>query len=89
MRYRCRHRGLVVNGVRLVIRLDAGHDVNGNPRRLLVADLGRESQMVIDEGYGGTGVKRIESTFGLASYNGFTLAITPRQYRDLLKLARS
>ncbi len=77
-----------MNGVTHVIRLSAGHDANGNPRRLLVADLGTDWERIVDEGYLGTSTARIESAFGVASFTGYTLDITPRQYRDLLKLAR-
>jgi hypothetical protein len=41
-----------------VIRLNAGHDRNGNPRRLYVVIDGTTITDVIDEGYEGTGALR-------------------------------
>lgn len=71
--------------MKIAIRLNAGNDVNGNPRRVFVV----LDPMVgvidaIDEGYEGEAELRkryrISSTADLDT--------TPRQYRELVKRAR-
>lgn len=72
-----------------VVRLRTTNDSNGNPRRLLVADLGSDREAVVEEGYNGDGLRFIARAFGeFAHYNGTTIDITPGQYRTLLKQAR-
>lgn len=64
------------------IKLNAGNDRNGNPRRVFVV-LNEENVVeAIDEGYGG------DSEL-MAKYPGinvvFYAEISPREYRSLLK----
>ncbi|HEY5606258.1 MAG TPA: hypothetical protein VIL45_07045 [Thermoplasmata archaeon] len=74
-----------------IIRLDAGHDRNGNPRRcyLLLSGEG-EILAVANEGYRGSGA--IPDSWNLPSGHrrtiGVTLATTPAEYRELVKLPR-
>lgn len=73
----------------IFLHLDAGHDVNGNPRRLyVVLDQQANVVEVIDEGYEGRGALRKyapKTTRGLPIVEFET---TPRQYRELLKQQR-
>jgi hypothetical protein len=68
--------------VKVVIRLDAGHDRNGNPRRVFVV-LNEHSDIVAayDEEYRGKGALPEE----LRGVNYPTLATTPGEYRQLVK----
>ncbi len=67
----------------IVIRLDAGHDRNGNPRRVFVALDARGNIIGCeDEGYSGEAValKRWPR-----ANMGPTFATTPAAYRELVK----
>lgn len=67
-----------------MIRLDAGHDKNGNPRRIFVA-LGPNSDIVgaWDEGYAGYAAVPVE--YRTMSPHAPTFATTPGEYRSLRK----
>lgn len=68
-----------------IIRLDAGHDANGNPRRCYVVFTATmDIRAVYDEGYSGTYAvpKRLRRA---ASY-ARTFQTTPSEYRDLLRV---
>jgi hypothetical protein len=68
------------------IRLDAGNDSNGNPRRLFVVFDSRGNTCdVIDEGYSGYG--EVRKHYRTAADLG-TYKTTPAQYRELLKEKR-
>jgi hypothetical protein len=68
-----------------VIRLDAGHDRNGNPRRVFVA-LDDHGNIIgcEDEGYSGNAAAK--KRWPRAKW-GPTFATTPGEYRSLVKLA--
>jgi hypothetical protein len=77
----------------VVLRLSAGHDNSGNPRRLyVVMHPIRGILVAIDEGYSGEGA--IEEAYGPAIYAALskhlvgTIDTTPAQYRQLLKAKR-
>ena len=71
----------------LVLHLAAPNDTNGNPRRLFVV-LSREGETLatIDEGYLGSAAWRGRFPNGTES---LYVGITPREYRDRLRGARS
>lgn len=66
-----------------VIRLNAGNDVNGNPRRVFI-QLSSKGLILDawDEDY--LGESAIPSDHR-ASYSGLTLFVTPGTYRDVIK----
>lgn len=70
----------------LVIRLDAGHDRNGNPRRVFVA-LDKHGDIIgaCDEGYVSDAEAR--KRWPKAVF-GPTFATTPAEYRELVKRER-
>lgn len=74
------------------IRLNAGKDTNGNPRRCYVAlnkNIGERQPVaaVVDEGY--AGLKAVEDAFGAihaaAASRAPTFATTVKQYKELLR----
>ncbi len=67
----------------MIIRLDAGHDTNGNPRRVFVK-LDRFGAIIgtWDEQY--LGPKAIPERIR-RQYLGTTFKTTPAEYRNLLK----
>ena len=68
----------------VVIKLNAGNDVNGNPRRVFVVLDGEGIVKAIDEGYAGTA--NLEKHFpGLKGCNVDTFETTPKEYRTLLR----
>ena len=76
--------------IRSIIRLNAGNDTNGNPRRVYVG-MDRNSCIVKvwDDGYQnpfgvGERSKEDQRLWRLASY-GPTFATTPAEYRFLLR----
>lgn len=74
--------------MKIAIRLDAGNDTNGNPRRIFVViDEKANVVDVIDEGYEGT--QELKRRHGpLTARQTVDFETTPRQYRELLKQAR-
>lgn len=74
-----------------VLHLDAGHDTNGNPRRLfLVLHLTEGIVAAVDEGYYGASAldRDLSPKVGkiLRGENGYhTIKTTPSERRDLLK----
>ncbi len=72
--------------MKIVLHLNAGHNVNGNPRRLYVV-IGRDGSVerVINEGYAGIGA--LWSAYPRLKDKPVypvELEITPREYRRLL-----
>ncbi len=70
-----------------VLHLNAGHNVNGNPRRIYVC-IGRDGQAfdAIDEGY--AGISALESKYPSLRKKPIypvVLDTTPAQYRALLR----
>lgn len=65
-----------------MIRLNAGHTTNGNPRRVfvLISDTGLDAW---DEGYDGTAA--VPDALRSAAATAPTFATTPKEYRALLK----
>lgn len=68
-----------------LIRLNAGNDRNGNPRRVYAELAAGQVSRVWDEGYDGHHAVPAELRYAAA--NCATLSITAAQYRALLKLA--
>jgi hypothetical protein len=70
----------------LAVKVNAGHDVNGNPRRGWVMTNCRKGDMVdfVDEGYHGD--TYLERQYPRA-VKGPELKVTPGEYRDLKKFA--
>ena len=67
-----------------LLRFNAGNDTNGNPRRIFAEIASGQVSRVWDEGY--EGYLAVPSPLQDAAKSCTTLAITPRQYRDLLKI---
>lgn len=65
-----------------IIRLNAGNDRNGNPRRVFVHLVAGMTRAVYDEGYRGTAA--IPENLR-ALYKGETFLTTPAQRQELLK----
>jgi hypothetical protein len=66
-----------------IVVLDAGHDRNGNPRRILWHP---RTGRTADEGYEGDGPRRLCETFGLAHAEiWFVEPIRAAEYRLILK----
>jgi|APSaa5957512622_1039677.scaffolds.fasta_scaffold08199_5 hypothetical protein len=74
----------------ITIRLDAGHDVNGNPRRVYVVHNTAEDYgpivAVYDERYAGR--RAITNRYHRAAWGGYTYKTTPGQYRDLIRQSK-
>lgn len=66
-----------------VIRLNAGNDRNGNPRRVF-AGVARNGDFlgVYDEGYSGKGAM---PKAWQQKYSGLSFDTTPKEYRDLIR----
>lgn len=73
--------------MRLAIKVNAGHDANGNPRRGWATINPRTGDMVdfVDEGYKGSSALRSECP---KCVEGPEFQVTPGEYRDLKKFAR-
>lgn len=73
--------------IRVAVRVDAGNDRNGNPRRgWLIVDAKGDTVEFIDEGYSGD--RELEKKFGIKQgleRCTIELNITPGCYRALLK----
>lgn len=71
----------------LAIKVNAGHDINGNPRRGWMITSCRKGTMedFVDEGYHGVSILRREHP---RAVEGPELRVTPGEYRDLKKFAR-
>lgn len=68
----------------IAIRLNAGNDRNGNPRRCyVILDGNNDIIKVIDEGY--TGYAAIKDYPDINPSNVPTIATSASEYRDLLK----
>ncbi len=67
-----------------IVHLNAGHDVNGNPRRLYVLLTPKGVVGAADEGYMGESVLDAFGK-GLSRQIVLGLAITPGEYRSLKK----
>lgn len=63
----------------MIIKLNAGNDRNGNPRRVFVELCGNIINRVHDEGYSGD----------IKDYSGIEFATTPAEYRRLLRLGET
>ncbi len=63
---------------------NAGNDTNGNPRRIFAEIASGQVSRVWDEGF--DGYQAVPLPLRDAAKQCATLAITPRQYRDLLKI---
>jgi hypothetical protein len=68
-----------------LIRLNAGNDRNGNPRRIYAELAAGQVSRAWDEGYAGP--HAVPADLRHAAANCATLSITAAQYRALLKLA--
>jgi hypothetical protein len=69
----------------IALHLDAGHDRNGNPKRLvMVLDEKGDIVFVGEEGYAGTSALLVKSGFGHAAM-GPRLEITPKEYKTILQ----
>ncbi len=70
-----------------LIRLDAGNDINGNPRRCYYRvdweRMRHKGPHVWDEGY--HGVNAVPSRLRLAAIHAPTFATTPKEYRALVR----
>jgi len=70
----------------IALHLDAGHTTNGNPRRLYLIIDPQSGNVVdaVDEGHRGHGVvpKGVQHIW---LYGTDRIAITPKEYRDLLR----
>lgn len=64
-----------------IIRLNAGNDRNGNPRRVFVEIAKGQITGAWDEGYEGS---HPIPTPKRSKWGGLTLMTTPAQYRDIL-----
>ncbi len=73
--------------MKLAIKVNAGHDTNGNPRRGWVITGCHKGAMedFVDEGYHGTSILRREHP---RAVEGPELRVTPGEYRDLKRFAR-
>ena len=69
----------------VAIRLNAGNDSNGNPRRIFVVINPCTDDIVdsIDEGYIGT--SGLFKKYPSVNYTGTTIDTSPSQYRELKK----
>lgn len=73
--------------MRLAIKVNAGYDVNGNPRRGWMITSCQKGEMIdfVDEGYHGSSILTKEHP---RAVQGPELEVTPREYRDLKRAAR-
>lgn len=71
----------------VAVKINAGHDTNGNPRRGWIILDGRTGDMLdfVDEGYRGSSA--LSRTYPDAVIC-LELAVTPGQYRELRKFER-
>jgi len=67
-----------------LLRFNAGNDTDGNPRRIYAEIASGQVSRVWDEGYDGP--HAVPPNLRTAAANCATLPITPKGYRDLLKL---
>jgi hypothetical protein len=67
-----------------LLRFNAGNDTNGNPRRIYAEIASGNVSRVWDEGFDGH--QAVPAELQNAAKNCATLTVTPRQYRDLLKI---
>ena len=67
-----------------LLRFNAGNDTNGNPRRIYAEIASGNVSRVWDEGF--DGYQAVPPELRNASKNCATLSITPKQYRELLKI---
>jgi hypothetical protein len=66
------------------IRLNAGNDRNGNPRRVyVILDQDNGIKAVYDEGY--RGYDAVPDIYRKIAQTAPTFATTPREYREILK----
>jgi len=66
-----------------IIKLNAGHDANGNPLKCYVLTEGSCRRMVYDEGYAGYNTVPIE--YQEMAKNCYTVDTKPAVYREHLK----
>ncbi len=66
-----------------LVHLNAGNDVNGNPRRVYLAFQAGRILGVWDEGFRGSEV--LPSDLRARASNALSLPTTPAKYRELLK----
>lgn len=73
-------------GMSLAIKVNAGHDSNGNPRRgwMITSCSKGETLDFVDEGYHGSSILRREYPRAVV---GPEFQVTPGQYRDLKRTA--
>lgn len=64
------------------IRFDAGHNRNGNPRRVYVTLKEGHIVATYDDGYRGNAA--IKDAAHRAAYDGLTFATTPKEYHELI-----
>ena len=69
------------------IRFDAGHDINGNPKRVFVVLEAGDIVATYDEEYSFT--KAITNKYHRRAYNGLTFVTTTGEYRHLVNYVRS
>ena len=71
----------------VAVRLDAGHDVNGNPLRAWMVLDARTGNIadVLDEGYGG---RNVQKRLGYVVSEGPDILVRPGYYRDLIRFAK-
>ena len=67
-----------------LIRLDAGRDTNGNPKRVFVAFEGNDIVATYDEGYAGLKAVKYAPHRKLAG-TACTIKTTPEEYRALIE----
>jgi len=67
-----------------ILRFNAGNDAEGNPHRIYAQIASGQVSRVWDEGY--EGHHSVPPNLRIAAANCTTLPITPKGYRDLLKL---
>lgn len=72
-----------MRNVHSMIRLNAGNDVNGNPRRVYVHMVNGNIRAAYDEGYAGAAC--VPFKLATLATNACTFETTPREYRQLLK----
>lgn len=74
-------------GIHLAVKVNAGHDTNGNPRRGWATINPRTGDMVdfVDEGYRGSSALKGACP---KCVEGPEFQVTPGEYRDLKKFAR-
>jgi hypothetical protein len=77
---------------KIAIHLDAGHDVNGNPKRLyLIVDSSREYlpiEAVIEEGYSGQSALNVMKLPASIKHRVLHLKTTAGEYQQIKKEAK-